>query len=280
MDEKALGQKLQEARQHVGLTQQEMCQRAGLSYSTLAKIERGAIKSPSIFTVQAIADVVGLPLDELLQRQKPIQSSDDKKQSKSGIRFVYFDVNGVMVRFFHRAFTTIAANTGASADMIETAFWHYNDEACRGDITVDQFNEHMAQQLGLEHFDWRPYYFESIDAIAEMHELANWAVQHYRVGLMSNIMPGFLDELRQRWLVPPIQYDSIIDSSVVKAVKPEIAIYEAAQAQAGVAPREILLIDDSRANLMAAEKLGWHVMWFDDFRPSESTERVRAALEF
>jgi len=45
-DEKALGQRLQKARQNAGLTQQELCQKAGLSYSTLAKIERGAIKAP------------------------------------------------------------------------------------------------------------------------------------------------------------------------------------------------------------------------------------------
>jgi transcriptional regulator with XRE-family HTH domain len=50
--EKALGKRLQEARQKAGLTQQQMCHKAGLSYSTLAKIERGAIKAPSIFTVR------------------------------------------------------------------------------------------------------------------------------------------------------------------------------------------------------------------------------------
>jgi transcriptional regulator with XRE-family HTH domain len=46
LDEKGLGKRLQAARQKAGLTQQTLCQKAGLSYSTLAKIERGAIKSP------------------------------------------------------------------------------------------------------------------------------------------------------------------------------------------------------------------------------------------
>jgi len=31
---------------------------------------------------------------------------------------------------------------------------------------------------------------------------------------------------------------------------------------------------------MAAERLGWHVLWFDDYRPSESVKRVRATLVF
>ena len=66
MDEKGLGQKLQEARQKAGLTQQQLCHQANLSFSTLTKIERGAIKSPSIFTVQSIAGALGVGLDELV----------------------------------------------------------------------------------------------------------------------------------------------------------------------------------------------------------------------
>ena len=30
---------------------------------------------------------------------------------------------------------------------------------------------------------------------------------------------------------------------------------------------------------MAAEQLGWKVMWFDDMRPSESVSRIRSVLE-
>jgi transcriptional regulator with XRE-family HTH domain len=66
MNEKALGRRLADARRKAGLTQQELCQKAGLSYSTLAKIERGAIKSPSVFTVAAIAAATGVPLDQML----------------------------------------------------------------------------------------------------------------------------------------------------------------------------------------------------------------------
>ena len=66
MDERTLGKRLQAARQAAGLTQQQLCQKANLSFSTLAKIERGAIKSPSIFTVQTIAAAVGQSLDELV----------------------------------------------------------------------------------------------------------------------------------------------------------------------------------------------------------------------
>ena len=42
---------------------------------------------------------------------------------------------------------------------------------------------------------------------------------------------------------------------------------------------EILLVDDSRVNIMAAEKHSWHVLWFDEYRPDESVKRVQNALE-
>lgn len=56
-------------------------------------------------------------------------------------------------------------------------------------------------------------------------------------------------------------------------------MYQIAAEKAGVQPSEIMLVDDSRSNIMAGEKAGWKVLWFDDYRPEESAARVRAALE-
>ena len=89
--EVALGKRLQNARQKAGLTQQQLCQKSGMSYSTLAKIERGAIKSPSIFTIQSIAGVLGLSMDELIG-VRAVVPTITKQRSKSGVRFVYFDI--------------------------------------------------------------------------------------------------------------------------------------------------------------------------------------------
>src|SRR5438105_4593696 len=102
MDEKALGRRLRLARKRAGLTQQELCQKAGLSYSTLAKIERGAIRSPSVFTVASIAEATGSSMEDLLdlQSQGHRSATPAKTRSKSGVTFVYLDVNGTIVRFF------------------------------------------------------------------------------------------------------------------------------------------------------------------------------------
>ncbi len=280
MDEKGLGRRLQLARKAAGLTQQNLCQIANLSYSTLAKIERGAIKAPSIFTIQSIADALHVRLDDLIGRPAANAEPVKKRQlSKGGVSFVYFDINGCLVRFFHRAFTKLADASGQMPDVVEATFWHYNDQVCRGEMSNEEFNKVLAEKLNMPSLDWKTYYLEAIQTMPETQELVRWASQYYGIGILTNLMPGFLDTLLQKGLVPDIDYDAIIDSSVVHTIKPEAKMYKLAMDKAGCKPEEILLVDDSMSNLVAAEKAGWHVLWFDDFRPDESAKRIRQILE-
>ncbi len=277
MDEKSLGKRLQQARQEAGLTQQQLCQRANLSFSTLAKIERGAIKAPSIFTVQAIAGAIGVGLENLIGA--PSSLARNLMKTKSGVSFVYFDVNGCLVHFYQRAFARLAQATGAPLDAVEAAFWHYNDDVCRGTVSMSDFNAKLAERLAVDSVDWLQYYLDTVEPIAEMQDVLKWASERYKFGLLTNIMPGQLSAMRKSGALPELAYDTVIDSSEVAAIKPESKIYEIAQERAGVPPEQILLIDDSRVNVMAAEKLGWHVLWFDDARPEEAVERVREVLQ-
>src|SRR5665213_749522 len=113
MNEKGLGKRLQIARQAAGMTQQQLCQTANLSFSTLTKIERGAIKAPSIFTVQAIAGALHVSLDELIGVPSPALVRNLLK-TKSGVSFIYFDVNGCLVHFYQLAFAKLPAATSAT----------------------------------------------------------------------------------------------------------------------------------------------------------------------
>lgn len=277
LDEKALGKRLQQVRRQKGFTQQALCQAANLSYSTLAKIERGAIKAPSIFTVQSIAEALHISLDELLGVRTGVTSAPQRK-SKSGVSFVYFDVNDTLVRAAQRGFSIVAEQTGTLPDVIERIFWHYNDELCRGTMTTDDFNQILSKRLGAP-VDWYKAYLDGAEPIEAMQELLTWASQHYQVGLLSNGLPGLLSGLRDHHLLPDVPYTTIIYSSDVGLAKPDPAIYDLAQERAGVPANEILLIDDNRSNVIVAEQQGWHVAMFDGFRADESAARIRATLE-
>ena len=286
-EEKQLGRVLQEARKRAGLTQQGLCQRSGLSYSTLAKIERGAIRTPSVFTIQLLANTLGVSLDELLQGVSGVKTATGasravqaaKKVSKSGVRFVYFDMNGVLVRAaVTKACLQLAQESGVTPDVIETIFWQYNSDVCRGDMSLDELNTILAARLSML-VDWNKYYLAAVEATPGIAELVGWVAENYRVGIVTNTFPGLLSPLFERGALPPIQFDSVVDSSVVHALKPDARMFEIAAERAGVQPSELLLIDDDRLNLAAAGQLGWHTMSFDAYQPEASIVAVSTALQ-
>ncbi len=277
-----LGQIIKQARKETGMTQDDLSDKAGLAYSTLAKIEQGAIKAPSFFTVYALSEALGLQIGELLGAGELSSSkaiSGAKSAPENKIKFVYSDLNGVLVRFHHRVFVAISEETGCNLGLIETAFWHYNDTVNEGSITMEQFNQSVAQHLGVKSVDWGKHYMKTVRPIKAMHQCLEDVHSRVKVGLLTNTMPGFVDELSRKGLLPNIKFDAVVDSSVEGAIKPSQAIYEIAEERSGYRGEEILFIDDSRVNLIAAEKLGWRVMWFDSYNPEDSVQRLREIVD-
>jgi HAD superfamily hydrolase (TIGR01509 family) len=85
--------------------------------------------------------------------------------------------------------------------------------------------------------------------------------------------------MQARGLLPAVNFDIIIDSSEVRAIKPEEKIYQIAAERTGLSPQEILLIDDDRPNLVAAGRLGWHTMKFQSHQPEEAIVAISTALQ-
>jgi HAD superfamily hydrolase (TIGR01509 family) len=283
MDEKALGNRLQLARKRAHLTQQELCQKAGLSYSTLAKIERGAIRSPSVFTVANIAVATGTSIEELLDLRSGVGSPapvDTKKRSQKGVRFVYFDVNGTLIRFYERAFTEISEASNTPLEIVESIFLHYDGAACRGGMSVEEVNKIIGGEIGLPDFSWEKYYMKNVEPTPGTNELLAWTATHYEVGLLTNNWPGFTEQLVQKQVIPQINYTAIVESAKAGCSKPEAKIYEIAQQLSGMRPEEILLVDDRPAYLAGAQKAGWHTEMFEEANLADSIERIKQTLAF
>lgn len=278
MDETGLGKALQDARKTKGLTQQQLCQLTGLSYSTLAKIERGAIKSPSIFTVTLITNALGASLDDIMGSTLLAKTHPQKRTANNGVKFVYFDINGCLINFYFQVFSEIAEDTGANSDHVEQLFWRYNDPACKGEISLAEFDKIMAKELNAPNFDWQYYYQKTVQPIDISQRYIQQVAKDFRVGLLSNIMSGQINELIKSGKLPDIKYDAIVDSSVVRSTKPDPEIYKIATEKSGVNSEEILFVDDSRANLASASQLGWHTLWFNAYEPEESVEKIKRAL--
>jgi FMN phosphatase YigB (HAD superfamily) len=282
-NEKRLGRVIQAARKKAGLTQQSLCQKTGLSYSTLAKIERGAIASPSVFTIRQIAQTLEVGMDELLGGVEPrrpvLAQALARKVSRSGVRFVFFDMNGVLVRAaVSKACMKLAGESGVTPDVIETIFWQYNSDVCRGSMSLDEFNTILAERLDML-VDWNRYYLMAVEPTPGIGELVTWVSENYKIGMVTNTFPGLIQPMFDRGILPHIKFDVIIDSSEVHALKPEARMFEIASDHASASTSELLLIDDDRLNLAAAGQFGWHTMGFDAYQPEDSIVAVSTALQ-
>lgn len=60
-----LGQKIKKLRKDKGLTQEQLAIHANVSYTTLTKVENGAIKNPSFEIVASLAKALEVSLDDL-----------------------------------------------------------------------------------------------------------------------------------------------------------------------------------------------------------------------
>ena len=158
----------------------------------------------------------------------------------------------------------------------EGSIFTYNQKAY--DL-LEEFEQKMAIQIGLPSLSWKEYYLKNIEPIEDMHNCVRAVAEHFRVGLISNNMPGFIPAMIERGLLPNIAYDAIADSSKLGMLKPEQQMYQKAAELAHMNPDKLLLIDDGRTNITAAESLGWHVLWFDDFHAAEGRERIEQILQ-
>lgn len=68
--DRELGRRVRQARIDYGMTQRTLAGRAHISAQTLNFLENGRIANPSVLTIIAIADVLGVSTDYLFGRQR------------------------------------------------------------------------------------------------------------------------------------------------------------------------------------------------------------------
>ena len=64
-----ISKRLKELRKERKWTQQELAQKANLSFNAVTKIEQGAAKHPTLKTLLKLTEAFGIGLDELVGRK-------------------------------------------------------------------------------------------------------------------------------------------------------------------------------------------------------------------
>ena len=265
---------LKARRKDQGMTQKQLAKIAGVSYSTLTKLEQGAIDSPSVTLVNDLASALGCQVQDLLEMEaRQLVPSED-------IDFIYFDVGGVLVNDISVSLHSFAEAIHRSDHAVKAIFHEYGEVGARGNMTVDDLKLLMFLRLGvslsgearraaLSH-SW----IDDMEPILPGHRLAADLSKHHKIGLLTNVFRGYYPDFFHRGLVPNLKYKAVVKSCDVGLVKPEEAMYDVATQAAQTEASRILLIDDSKVNVKAAKAFGWSAEHFDERKPEQSVGRI------
>lgn len=204
----------------------------------------------------------------------------EKKEPLSQIRFVYFDIGGVLYQF-RSGLRGIADVLQIPFEECEVIWQQFDNEVCRGTMSPQELWGEMKKATNYkgEDIDFLEFWVNHFSPIPESHKLVHKLAKNYAVGLLTNIYPGVLELALERGRIPDVVYTSIVQSCEVGFVKPQPEIYEIAQRKAGVAPHEILFLDDSLVNINAARERQWKTLLFNRLIPPRSVDQVSRMLK-
>lgn len=77
-DENYIGLRIKKFRTGAGLTQESLAKRANIPYTTVIKVESGAIKNPSIKVITNIARILGVSVEELTNQGDVVRTIEGK----------------------------------------------------------------------------------------------------------------------------------------------------------------------------------------------------------
>lgn len=182
----------------------------------------------------------------------------------SPIRAALFDFGGVISTSPFEAFARFEHSNGLPADFLRTLNATNSDTNAwarheRNELDFDEFcSAYEAEALAAGYtIDAREVIgCLSGDIRPEMIEAIHRCREHLRTGLITNNMaPMNHGESPMLSFVGEL-FDVIIESSLVGVRKPDPKIYEMACEQLGVAPNEVVFLDDLGVNLKPAKAMG------------------------
>ncbi|MCL4200607.1 HAD-IA family hydrolase [Patescibacteria group bacterium] len=199
---------------------------------------------------------------------------------KKPVRFIYFDVGGVFLDW-KEGHRRAAKKYNVTAEEIGKITQANMQAAFVGSLSGTDYMARFAQLLKLTepYPDFAEFWTDFHVPIPEMHAFARSLHPTHKLGLLTNAETGSMRQAVKKGLVPDVAWKAVVDSSVFKAKKPDPGIFEIAEKEAGVAPHEILFVDDQPENIEAVHARGWQGIVFDTGNVTVSIEAIKVALK-
>ncbi len=196
---------------------------------------------------------------------------------------IVFDFGGVVFNWRPLALlqSTLplrAHNEAAARELADDMLQHYaphGDWAAfdRGDVDVQVLARRIARRTELsegdvlEFVDAIPGHLKPIpETVALLQRLKEAG---HRLFYLSNMPAPFAVHLERSHAFMD-WFDDGVFSSRVQLAKPQPAIFRTASRRFGLAPGELVFIDDLAHNVDVARQLGWQAIHFSDVRDCEA----------
>lgn len=197
------------------------------------------------------------------------------------IKFVYFDVGGVVIHDFSKTnkWEVMRRDIGVTKKN-ETSFikfWNESEGKCSIDYAVDNLLPIFTQKFNLtfpEGYSMLEDFANRIEQNTSIWPLIQSIHKTMRVGLLTNMYVGMFSKIEEKNLLPHENWDVIVDSSKVGYRKPQKEIYKIAQEKAKVKNEEILFVDNLLENLEIPKRLGWKTFQYDPGNTEESNKEL------
>lgn len=181
---------------------------------------------------------------------------------------VVFDLGGVVVDWNpQRLLQEYPGDKTLPVSLFERGFFQeYWTDFDRGTVSQEKMVEEMSDfthRPFTECWEFVEYIKHSLNDIPQTVSLIkNLSVEGYNLYCLSNMSIEFYDYLKVREVFT--YFNGQIISALEKLVKPEPGIYMRLVERYHIKPEETLFIDDLSKNTEAAEKLGFHTVFFAD----------------
>jgi len=199
-------------------------------------------------------------------------------------RFV-FDFAAVLfewqpVALLQRLLPAQAPDEAAATALAQSIFQDYRGdwaEFDRGTVTVPALVRRIAARTGLLKHAVQALVDAIPDALAPLPASVDLVVRLRRpdrpMFFLSNMPAPYADELERRHDFVRA-FDDGVFSGRIGLIKPEPGIFAAAAQRFGVAPGELVFLDDHLANVDAARAAGWNALHFTGAAAAEQAIRV------
>lgn len=143
---------------------------------------------------------------------------------------------------------------------------------------INIFVQEAKQKLGLSFqpdYDMTKDFVNRFEVNKPISNLIRKLKKDFMLGLLTNQYSGMLSMIIERDLMPKVDWDVIIDSSLEKIRKPDPEIFLLAENKVKADPRSILFVDNKQSLLEPARQRRWQVFEYDPSNPETSTTKLQ-----